>query len=88
MPVYSYKFSGKEVLAANSGSATISGSLNVTGSLNIKDLLTLTPRTTTPTSPATGSLIMSASGVSGMSLFLFTGTGSNSGWGRIPILSY
>ena len=67
---------------------TSGSTVQITGSLNIKDLLILAPRTTTPTSPATGSLIMSASGVSGMSLFLFTGTGSNSGWGRIPILSY
>jgi hypothetical protein len=86
MPVYSYKFSGKEVLAANSGSAVISGSLTVTGSINIKDVIVLAPRTTTPTNPATGSLIMSGSGTSGMSLFVFTGNGgAGGGWGRVLI---
>jgi len=71
-----------------SGSGRFTNTLTVTGSLSVKDLLILTPRTTTPTSPATGSLIMSASGASGMSLFAFTGNGTaGGGWGRVVLSS-
>jgi hypothetical protein len=72
--------------ASLAGTFSISGSMQVTGSINIKDLVVLAPRTTTPTSPATGSLIMSASGTSGMSLFVFTGAGgAGGGWGRVTL---
>ena len=35
MPVYSYKFSGREVLAANSGSVTIPGTLSAIGNVRV-----------------------------------------------------
>jgi hypothetical protein len=45
-----------------SGSARVTSNLTVTGSVSISDILTLTPRTTTPT-PSTGMIIISGSGV-------------------------
>ena len=81
--------SSRRNLVFTSGSTfQVTGSLTVTGSINIKDVIVLEPRTTTPTNPATGSLIMSASGASGMSLFAFTGNGTaGGGWGRVVLSS-
>jgi hypothetical protein len=45
-----------------SGSGDFSGGLTVTGSATINDILVITPRTTTPANPASGSIIVSGSG--------------------------
>lgn len=42
----------------------IEGSTTITGSVTIKDILALVPRTTTPASPVSGSIIVSGSGAS------------------------
>jgi len=54
--------SGSNLYINNGGLAQISGSLNVTGSATINDILILTPRTTNPTNPISGSFIVSSSG--------------------------
>lgn len=50
------------LLVAAGDTVQVTGSLDVTGSATIKDILTLTPRDTTPTNPESGSIISSGSG--------------------------
>jgi hypothetical protein len=54
--------SGSNLYINNGGLAQISGSFKVTGSATINDILILTPRTTNPTNPISGSFIVSSSG--------------------------
>ena len=58
-----------------SGSLNITGSALITGSLTIKDILVLTPRTTTPT-PTEGMIIASGSAGSSI-LYYYNGTSWN-----------
>jgi hypothetical protein len=50
------------LIFAAGNAVEITGSLNVSGSTTINDILVLTPRTTTPVNPASGSIIVSGSG--------------------------
>jgi len=44
------------------GKSEFSSSVDISGSFTLNDILTITPRTTTPTSPQSGSFIVSSSG--------------------------
>jgi hypothetical protein len=52
----------KITVSHNDKTIILSGSLDVSGSATINDILVLTPRTTTPSNPASGSIIVSGSG--------------------------
>ena len=56
-------------------SVEITGSLNITGSTTINNILTLTPRTTTPSAGqfTTGSIIVSGSGAN-VHMYFYNGT--------------
>jgi len=68
---------GKQIVTSNVG-------LNITGSTTINNILTLTPRTTTPSAGqfTTGSIIVSGSGAQ-TALYLYTGAGVAGGWAKI-----
>jgi hypothetical protein len=54
--------SRRNLLHVGGTSVVITGSLDVSGSATIGNILVLTPRTTTPVNPASGSIIVSGSG--------------------------
>lgn len=66
----------------------LTGSLNVSGSTNLNNILTLIPRTTTPTqaTTTTGSIMMSGSAGNSLNLYIYTGAGTlGTGWAKITI---
>jgi hypothetical protein len=80
-----YNETGNDKLyIANSSTTTplIKGEF-ASGSVTIQDILILPPRTTTPTSPITGSIIISGSSGANLNLYIYTGYGANAGWAKI-----
>jgi len=70
------------------GTFNITGSLFVSGASTLNNLMTLVPRTTTPTQATTitGSVMISGSSGSSLNMYVYLGTGTlGTGWSKITI---